>query len=279
MNGNSSYFAIIAAMPGNVNVESGTVLIHGYSYIGTDHVDYNINTSSSNEITGTTDLLGYSAFSDAFGVRYDFDSLQQNSSWGVFPSPAGTGFGIDFGFAAKLDNWTLSLSLTDLGKINWNKNAAEFSSFGEIYFDDISNKDQMDSLENIITGDSKKIEKFSTGLPTTLRVGTSYQFDEGTVPGSLLLAFDYDQGFNDLPGNTKFPRISFGAEWKPMDWIPYIRTGISYNTEFGINWGVGLGIDMKIIELNFATSNMQSFVAPNQSRQLSFSFGSRWKIN
>ncbi len=254
-------------------------LIHGYSYIGTDHVNYNINTSSSNEITGTTDLLGYSAFSDAFGVKYDFDSLQQNSSWGVFPSPAGTGFGIDFGFAAKLDNWTLSLSLTDLGKINWNKNAAEFSSFGEIYFDDISNKDQMDSLENIITGDSKKIEKFSTGLPTTLRVGISYQFDEGSVPGSLLLAFDYDQGFNDLPGNTKFPRVSLGAEWKPMDWIPYIRTGISYNTEFGINWGLGLGIDMKIIELNFATSDMQSFVAPNQSRQLSFSFGSRWKID
>lgn len=254
-------------------------LIQGYSYIGTDHVGYNITTGSSNEITGSADLLGYSAFSDAFGVKYDFDSLKQKSSWGVFPTPAGTGFGIDFGIAAMLDNWTLSVSLTDIGKINWNKNAAEFSSFGEIYFDDLSNKDQIDSLENLLTGDSKKIDKFSTGLPTTLRIGTSYLFDEETVPGSLLLAFDYDQGFNDLPGNTKFPRVSLGAEWKPMDWIPYIRTGISYNTEFGVNWGVGLGIDMKIVELNFATSNMQSFVTPNQSRQLSFSFGSRWKIN
>jgi hypothetical protein len=254
-------------------------LIHGYSYIGTDHASYNITTGSSNEITGSADLLGYSAFSDAFGVKYDFDSLKQKSSWGIFPTPAGTGFGIDFGIAAMLDNWTLSVSLTDIGKINWNKNAAEFSSFGEIYFDDLSNKDQMDSLENLLTGDSKKIDKFSTGLPTTLRFGTSYLLDEGTVPGSLLLAFDYDQGFNDLPGNTKFPRVSLGAEWKPMDWIPYIRTGISYNFEFGINWGVGLGIEIKIVELNFACSDMQSFIAPNQSKQLSFSFGSYWKLN
>ena len=82
-----------------------------------------------------------------------------------------------------------------------------------------------------------------------------------------------------MPGNIKFPTVSFGAEWKPMNWIPYIRTGISYNTEFGVNWGVGLGIDINFVELHFASSDMQSFVLLNQSKRISFSFGSRWKIN
>lgn len=254
-------------------------IIHGFSYIGTDRVNYNVTTGSSHEITGNTDVRGYSAFSDAFGVQYDFDTVKQQSSWGAFPSPAGNGFGVDFGISALMGNWGFSAAITDLGKINWNKNAAEFSSFGKIYFDDLSNKEQMDSLEQRITGDSKKINNFVTGLPTTLRIGTSYKFNEGVIPGSLLLAFDYDQGFNDLPGNTKFPTVSFGAEWKPMNWIPYIRTGISYNTEFGVNWGVGLGIDINFVELHFASSDMQSFVLLNQSKRISFSFGSRWKIN
>lgn len=254
-------------------------LIHGYSYIGTDHINYNFTTGPSNQITGKTDLLGYSSFSDAFGVKYDFDSVSQKSSLGVFPSPAGTGFGIDLGLAAIKDNWGFSLSLTDLGKVYWSNKAAEFYSFGEVYIDDLINKDQMDSLTNSLLGDSRKIEEFSTGLPATLRLGTSYIFDKGVVPGSLLLAFDYDQGFNSLPGNSKYPRFSVGAEWKPLDWVPYLRSGFSYNAEFGFNWGLGLGIDIKIIELHFASSTMQSFFAPDQTKNLSFSFGSRWKIN
>lgn len=254
-------------------------LIHGYSYIGTDHFHYRVTTGSSNEITGTTDLLGYSAFSDAFGVKYDFDSVKHSGSMGVFPSPAGTGFGVDLGISATKNNWGFSIALTDLGKINWSKNAAEFSSFGEVYFDDVSSQAQMDSLEERLTGESKKINHFTTGLPSALRIGTSYLFSEGDVPGSLLLAFDCDQGFNDLPGNSKYPRLSVGAEWKPMDWIPYLRTGFSYNTEFGFNWGFGLGVDIKIVELHFASSDMQSFFTPNQATHLSFSFGSRWKLN
>lgn len=59
-------------------------IIHGFSYIGTDRVNYNVTTGSSHEITGNTDLRGYSAFSDAFGVQYDFDTVKQQSSWGAF---------------------------------------------------------------------------------------------------------------------------------------------------------------------------------------------------
>jgi len=252
--------------------------INGFSYVGTERSNYNFTTGPSHEITGSTDMLGYSSFSDAFGVKYDFDSVQNKGAFNLFPSPAGTGFGLDFGVTAIQNNWTFSLALTDIGKINWYKNAAEFSSFGKIYVDDILNNEQIDSLENRLKGNSRKIDNFSTALPAALRLGASYQFNETLVPGSLLLAIDYDQGFNNLPGNSKYPLLSLGAEWKPMDWIPYIRTGFSFNADFGINWSAGLGIDINVVEIHIASSTMQSFVAPKHTRRIGFSIGSRWKI-
>lgn len=255
-----------------------TKLVHGFAYIGTERSNYNFNTGSFNEISGSADMLAYSAFSDAFGVRYDFDSLRSNRSLSFFPSPAGTGLGFDIGVAAIKGNWQFSVSLTDIGFINWYKNTAQFSSFGEIYVDDILNKDQMDTLKNRVLGNGERIASFSSGLAATLRLGVSYLFDETLLPGRFLLAFDYDQGFNNLPGNSKYPLFSIGSEWKPMDWIPYFRTGFSYNYNQGFNWALGLGIDMSVVELHFSSSTIQSFIAPKHTKQLAVSVGSRWKI-
>ena len=186
----------------------------------------------------------------------------------------------DIGFAATLKEWAFSLALTDVGLIKWDKNAAEFNSFGYLYIDDISNEDQLDSAKESITGDSKKIDHFYTGLSTALRVGVSRMLWEGATkfPGSLLLAFDYNQGLNEMPGNSVQPRFSIGAEWKPMDYFPYLRTGFSLGGGLGFGWAFGLGVDAGLLELHFATSDMQSVVAPNATKTLSVSFGSRWKF-
>lgn len=255
-------------------------LIHGYSYIGTHKNFTHFTTGESAEITGKTDLKGYSSFSDNFGVNYDFDSVSRKSDFSLFPSPAGTGFGFDFGFAASSDNWNFALSLSDIGSINWTSNVAEFSSFGYIYLDDLTNKEQRDSIKKIITGESHKIENISTNLATTLRAGVSYLFgrDLKNWPGSLLLAFDYNQGFNEMPGNSTEPRFSVGTEWKPMDWFPYLVTGFSYGGELGFNWSFGLGIDAGILDLHFATTDMQTAFAPNSSKTVSVALSSRWKF-
>ena len=186
----------------------------------------------------------------------------------------------DIGFAATLKEWAFSLALTDVGLIKWDKNAAEFNSFGYLYIDDISNEDQLDSAKESITGDSKKIDHFYTGLSTALRVGVSRMLWEGATkfPGSLLLAFDYNQGLNEMPGNSVQPRFSIGAEWKPMDYFPYLRTGFLLGGGLGFGWAFGLGVDAGLLELHFATSDMQSVVAPNATKTLSVSFGSRWKF-
>ena len=256
-------------------------LVQGFSYVGTHKNNTYFTTGSNAEISGQTDLIGYSSFSDNFGVNYEFDSTSKKSNFSLFPSPAGTGFGFDIGFAGELnEKWKFALSVTDIGKINWTKNVAEFSSFGYIYLDDLTNREQRDSVKEIVTGDSRKVQNVKTNLATALRFGTSYLFGEElkTWPGSLLLAFDYNQGFNDMPGNSLEPRFSIGTEWKLMDWFPYLRTGFSYGGGLGFNWAFGLGIDGGIVDLNFATTDMQSVFAPNSSKALSVSLSSRWKF-
>jgi len=81
-----------------------------------------------------------------------------------------------------------------------------------------------------------------------------------------------------MPGNSKKPRFSLGIDWKPMEWIPYLRFGISVGGENGFNWAFGPGIDAGLIDFNIATSNMETFVAPNYAKQVSVSFSSRWKL-
>lgn len=258
-------------------------LVHGFSYVGTHKNSTHFTTGQGAVITGQTDLTGYSSFSDNFGVKYKFDSVptKSGSDFSLFPSPAGSGFGVDIGFAGSLDNkWRFALAVTDIGSINWTQNVAEFSSFGYIYLNDLTNREQRDSVKEIITGDSRKIDNVSTSLATSLRYGAAYFFGSELKnwPGSLMLAFDYNQGFNDMPGNSTKPRFSIGGEWKPMDYFPYLRTGFSYGGGRGFNWAFGLGIDAGLLELHFATSDMQSVFAPNSSRAVSVSLSSRWKF-
>ncbi len=254
--------------------------VNGFYYVGTDRVNTTLQTTSNYEISGKADLVGYSSFSQNFGVKYDFDSTEYQSSFSPFPSPAGKGFGLDLGLSASLSPvLNVSFSVTDLGKINWNERAAQYSALGDIYVNDISNKEQMDSLGDKITGKGNYINDFSTDLPTVLRFGASYFIKEGIIPGTLLVGLDYNQGLNNLPGNSTKARFSVGSEWKPMDWIPYIRTGLSFGGWTGFNWAFGLGIDAGLVDLNFATSDMNSLVAPNAAKHISVSFGSRWKFN
>ena len=186
---------------------------------------------------------------------------------------------MDFGLSASLSAvLNVSFSVTDIGSIKWDQRSARYSALGDIYVNDISNKDQIDSLDDKIMGKGAYVNDFTTALPTALRFGISYFMKESKIPGTLLIGLDYNQGLNNLPGNSTKARFSIGSEWKPMDWIPYIRTGFSFGGWAGFNWAAGLGIDMGLVDLNFATSDMNSLVFPNSAKHLSVSFGSQWKF-
>ena len=258
-------------------------LVHGFAYVGTERVGTYITTSDKNEISGNADYLAFSSFSDNFGVKYEFDSTEHHSSFQLFPGPAGTGFGLDLGVSFLLGNrTTVSLAITDIGSITWKKNAARFISEGSLFLDDLTESELRDSLIDKLVGTAEPVTEFSTGLATAFRFGAAYvvsRYNEDNFQGYLLIAADYNQGFNNLPGNSTQPRFSFGLEWQILDFLPMIRTGVEYSEVDKLNWAFGLGFVTSLLEVHLATSSFQTTFFPASSSIISLSLSSRWKFN
>jgi len=256
--------------------------VQGFAYAGTERVGSFLTTSDKHEISGQSDYLAFASFSDNFGVEYSFDSLGRQSNFNFFPAPAGTGFGVDFGLTFSLREFaTFSVAITDLGSITWRNNAARFSNDGSLYLDDLTDKSLLDSLVDKLVGTAEPVKEFSTGLATALRFGATFEISsmaDNKFPGHILFAADYNQGFNNLPGNSTKPRISFGLEWQFAEFLPMIRTGIEYNEVQGVNWALGLGFVTSLLEVHLATSSFQTTFTPGTSSIISASISSRWKI-
>jgi len=253
-------------------------MVNGYSYIGMDHINTTLGTGASNQITGNADMVLLTAFSPSFGSVYDFDSSNSKSSMGFSPKPAGSGIGFDLGVSASMDKiWRFSLSVTDIGSINWDKYTARYYGSGNFSVTDLTDKAQIDSIKNKMIGKGEYISSFSTSLPTALRAGASYNLNN-IVPGSMLLALDYNQGFNDSPGNSKTPRFSLGVEWTPIGFFN-LRTGLSVGGLDGFGWALGIGLNAGAVEFNFATSDMNQVALGNDAKMYTVAFGSRWKID
>ncbi|MGA7721227.1 MAG: DUF5723 family protein [Ignavibacteriaceae bacterium] len=256
----------------------------GFAYAQSVQVNNNyLQTGTNNQITVSSNYVIHSAFSDDFNVKYSFDTASTNgkSNPGPFLTPAGTGLGLDFGFSSNLiDNWNISLAVTDIGNITWNQNTAITSAAGQYTLSDAFDQSQRDSIKNKFKGTSVNGGSFTTDLPTTLRLGAAHKFyfNQGSFPGTLLLAMDINQGFNDEPGNSTKTRFSIGGEWQLAHGVPYIRTGFSFGGLLGFHWAAGLGIDTGTLEFNFATMDFQSFAAPNSAKYLSVALDSRWKF-
>jgi hypothetical protein len=256
--------------------------VQGFAYAGTEQVNSFITTSDKHEISGGTDYLAFTSFSDNFGVDYEFDSLDSKSNFDLFPAPAGSGFGVDFGLTFSLKDFaTLSIAVTDLGSITWRNNAAKFYSDGSLFLDDLTDDSRIDSLLDKMSATAEPVKEFNTGLASALRLGAAFEisrFEDDRFPGYLLIAADYNQGFNNLPGNSTKPRISFGLEWQIIEFLPMIRTGFEYNEVEGVNWALGLGFVTSFFEIHLATSSFQTTFAPGTSSIISAAVSSRWKI-
>ncbi len=264
----------------------GIKLIKGYYYLSTAKNNSYFKLDSDNVIRGKWDYEIYHALSPSFAKNYGKDSIVsvKDFSFSLFPEPSGSGTGFDLGVTANLANQIrVALAIVNIGSITWDKNQAIIKGSGDFSFEGYSSKEQIDSLSNKfkeVTSDLKT--SFTTSLPTTLRLGLSYQLDQAPFiskfPGKMLVSFDYNQGFNNEIGNSTKPRFSLGIDWKPGNWIPFIRTGISVGGKLGFRWGFGLGFMMGPIEFDFATSNFESIISPNSANKINFFAESRWRF-
>jgi hypothetical protein len=258
-------------------------IVHGYFYAGVDKINTTLKTQSDYGILINGDSRMLVAASPSFGIIHDFedDEVVRDGNPGLFNAPAGTGFGLDFGFYADLNKvWSIAFALTDLGSINWRKGTVQYTSESDFLLDNVSDEELVDSLSDAITGEGSYTSAFSTSLSTAMKMGVGFRVDKllkGNFPGKLLFEFNYHQGFNEMPSNSKNPRFTVGSEWYPVSWFN-LRTGISAGGYDGFNWAFGFGFDSGLIDFDFATAYTHSLLNGNNAKRLGFAMSTRWKF-
>ncbi|MGD1045886.1 MAG: DUF5723 family protein [Bacteroidota bacterium] len=202
----------------------------------------------------------------------------------AFPDPIGTGTGFDIGITGTLlTEIQMAVSITNIGKITWDKNIIE--SYGN---DSVTITNpftqfvgQNDSMLTAIKGKNRPGASFTTSLPTALRVGMMMEAKNipglRFLPGNLILAFDYLQGFNESLGNTKKPRVSLGMEYRIIPLIP-LRTGLSLGGGDIPRWAFGFGIDASVFSFDLATDNFGFLFSGKNFQMFSISAGMKIRI-
>ncbi len=225
-------------------------------------------------------LLSFDFLTRRSGAKF-LDPDNENNDFFFFPDPAGTGVGFDLGATATMKGMMFSLALTDLGSITWKENVRETYANFMMTVDDPFNKALEDSIKNAFKGENRVAGPFSTSLPARLRLGFAVYSDSlefmQWLPGSMLFAFDYNQGLNSSMGNITAPRFSMGVEYRLIPFIP-IRTGVSFFGDVGVRWGFGFGLDFYFLSLDFATENFAILYNENDLDLMSVSAGLQIRI-
>lgn len=278
---NLSYSRIIPSFLkpfGEIAVGAGFKLLRGYGLVETIHN----RASLRNERIGTNQ---YQAIISAdYHIRksgINLFSEDDKDGFTLFPDPAGSGVGFDFGIATSISNIRLHLSVTNIGSISWDTNIIETTGKSEIKIEDPFSEEISDSLESSFKGKNVKGRDFSSSLPTTLRIGAAVLSSEvgflSSIPGHLTASFQYSQGLNESMGNITAPRFSTGIEYKPIKFLP-IRTGLSISSEEGIRWGFGFGIDLHYWQINISSENFSAIFSPSNLDVVSIAIGSRLRF-
>jgi len=157
-------------------------------------------------------------------------------SYVIAQSGTGFGVGLDLGVAAVLKDGktTVSVSLLDfLDSYNWSIDAAQDCVFVTATDLRVTSLLDVEKAEDVfdnpdVDGDgdtdfNKEIsaKSFSRSLPARLRIGVSHRpMERLTVVGN------YDQAFTTGFGLETTPRVSLGAEYRLVPWLP-ARIGLA----------------------------------------------------
>lgn len=253
-------------------------MVRGYGVFET--VRY--NTTFGNTLVGNQYELNGNA--DFLVRRSGIGMFQDGAETDVtpFPDPAGSGSAFDIGLSADIGTGLrVSASVVNIGSITWDQNVVETEGSGSINIVNPFSIEGTDSLERTLRGTNRPGEAFSTDLPTQLRVGVAMRSDQVAflewLPGRMLLAADYTQGFNESLGNTTTPRLSLGMEYRLIPLLP-LRTGIAIGGDDSFRWAAGFGLDFHVLQFDFATENFGMLFSPSNFQMAQFSFGMRLKI-
>jgi hypothetical protein len=165
----------------------------------------------------------------------------------------GTGYAIDLGTTLQINrDYTVGATFFNfLSGIKWTGETEEHRY--TFAFDTLTavNMDE-DSLFTS-TDTTVAIGSFSSSLPAVIKVGLA------KTRGSLLWAVDWEQGFRKAAGSSTTPRISTGAEYRLLDFLP-IRAGFGLGGKQGTTFAGGFGIQASIFHVDIAAANYNAVI-------------------
>ncbi|MFI5252767.1 MAG: DUF5723 family protein [Bacteroidota bacterium] len=253
-------------------------VVHGYGVAITDK----FNGTFGNQMLPDGSYRIYGNFDSRILRANTPDVNTDSTKFSAFPSPAGKGFGIDFGMNGELrKGLRVAFSITDIGSINWTENTKQTVANTSFSSTNPGNPQDNQQITNGFKGSDTTTGAFSTALPTVMRMGAAFQADAMPflkfLPGEMLIVAQYEQGFNSSPGNTTRARFSLGTELRPLSWIP-LRTGISLGGADRFNWAAGFGFDFNAFNLNIGTENIDLLFSPKSYNQFSAGVQMIWRI-
>ncbi|MGD0037461.1 MAG: DUF5723 family protein [Bacteroidota bacterium] len=256
-------------------------IIRGYGIFQTVKNNSSIENKTTLSDTGKNSIVGnFDFLAQRAGVDF-FNNDSTNISFNFMPDPVGKGTGFDIGISGEFfDGLIVGLSVTDIGKITWDKNVIQTTGDGQFTFTGYTSEIQ-DSVKHVIKGKNSTGEAFVTNLPTVFRIGANAESDKVQflkfLPGRLLLALEYAQGLNESLGNTTKPRISLGAEYRIIPLLP-LRTGLMVGGNDKLRWAFGFGLDFRFLTLDFASDNFGMFFSPKNFNVASFGLGLKIRV-
>ncbi len=167
-------------------------------------------------------------------------------------STGGSGFGMDIGATLKLnDNYAAGITFENMiSNISWNNDTQEH--YYNFHFDTLT-LENMDEDSIIVSDDySKDIASFKSNLPCIMKVGFA------NTSGKFIWAIDWTQGFKLAAGSSSKPRISAGAEYRLIGFLP-LRFGYSLGGGRSSSLSGGLGFDLKLFYMDLALANHSLF--------------------
>jgi hypothetical protein len=176
-----------------------------------------------------------------------------------FMDPVGKGFSFDAGITLLVGSGVkVGVSLTDVGFINWKGKTKQSLVSGIIRIDSTFDIADIDSLANSITIEKEISDDFQTKSPGAIHIGFSFMVDRlaKNFPGEMNLAVELHQSIVESLENPDQPRLALGLDWKPGKNWPIFLTGISNGLMGEMAWSVGIGYELKFLELYVSTPNI-----------------------
>ncbi len=221
-----------------------------------------------------------------------FQSPQQGASFSkkaLGAKPVGSGVGFDFGlnFVIKR-NFYLGVALNNIGSINWTGNAYNLSD-GQLVQAEGTGLNSF----NIFAGTQNElrfggdksllqlngINNIKTELPSTLRVGGSYEYFR-----TFHIGFDVIVPTNNVSGNLNEVWYGIGGDWRINRFFKVsmgFNTGGNQGGKVNVPMGITYNAGRRFYEMGIATRDISSYLASNFAggTTISLAFGFlRFKI-